>query len=208
MLDNYEKDKYGVIHQTRYEKYNYDLKYVHDRYDAYGELTKRMSHLRLGYIIGVINRFPKTILDIGYGNGDFLKTCSNVVPECYGHDVSNYPIPENCKLIDDIFTNAFDVITFFDSLEHYEDINFISKLKCSYIVISLPWCHYFSDEWFRIWKHRRENEHLHHFSEEALTNFMSANGYECISLTNIEDIIRKPNDGNKNILTGIFKKIE
>ena len=163
MLENYKKDNFGAIHQIKYDKFIYDLDYVRSRYDAYGELTRKMSHLRLGYITGVINRYPKTILDIGYGNGDFLKTCTNVMTECYGYDISNYPLPENCKFIDDIFSKEFDIITFFDSLEHCEDIDFISKLNCNYIVISLPWCHYFSDEWFKNWKHRRENEHFASF---------------------------------------------
>lgn len=208
MLKNYEKDKFGVIHQIMRNKFNYDLEYVHKRYDEYGELTKRMSHLRLGYIIGVINKYPKTILDVGYGNGDFLRTCLNVIPKCYGNDVSGYQIPENCEFVDNIFTKEFDVITFFDSLEHFENIDFMSELKCNYVIISLPWFHNFSDEWFYNWKHRRENEHLHHFSDKSLIKFMKHHNFECISITNIEDIIRKPIDDHKNILTGVFKKIK
>jgi hypothetical protein len=41
-----------------------------------------------------------------------------------------------------------------------EDIEFVKDLKCHYVCISLPWCHYFSDEWFETWKHRKPNEHL------------------------------------------------
>ncbi len=208
MLKNYKKDDFGVIHQIMHDKFNYDLEYVHNRYDCYGELTKRMSHLRLGYIIGVINKYPKTILDVGYGNGDFLRTCLSVIPKCYGNDVSGYQIPENCTFIHNIFLNEFDVITFFDSLEHFENIDFISELKCNYVVISLPWCHNFSNEWFYNWKHRRENEHLHHFDDKSLIMFMKYHNFECVSITNIEDIIRKPIDNHENILTGIFKKIK
>ena len=167
-----------------------------------------MSHLRLAYIIGVINKYPKTILDVGYGNGDFLNLCSNNIPNCYGYDISNYPIPENCNFIEDIFSREFDVITFFDSLEHFQTINFVSKLKCNYIVISVPWCHNFSDEWFHNWKHRRKDEHLYHFNDESLLKFMNYCDFQCVSLTNVEDIIRKPIDDNKNILTGVFKKIK
>ena len=39
-----------------------------------------------------------------------------------------------------------------------------------------------SDDWFRSWKHRREDEHIFHFNDQSLI------------------------DDNKNILTGIFKK--
>jgi len=208
MLENYRKDEYGIIYQVISKKYDYNLNYVNNSYNTYGDLPKLISNLRLGYIIGVINRYPTSILDIGYGNGNFLKLCSEVIPNCYGNDVSGYPIPENCEFVNDIFQREYDVITFFDALEHFEDINFISSLKCNYVLISVPWCHNFSDEWFRNWKHRRENIHLYHFNDTALVSFMEKNKFKCISLTNIEDIIRKPIDNNENILTGVFEKIK
>ena len=48
----------------------------------------------------------------------------------------------------------------------------------------------------------------HHFDGVALINFMLANGFEYMSLTNVEDVIRKSVDNNKNILTGIFRKVK
>jgi hypothetical protein len=207
MLENYTKDKFGVIHQISHKNFDYDFNYIHSSYDTYGNINRNMSCLRLGYIVGVINKYPESILDVGYGNGDFLSLCEKNIKSCYGNDISGYQIPENCKFIDDIFSQEFEVITFFDVLEHFNEIDFVSNLRCKYIVISLPWCHYFSDEWFSAWKHRKENEHLHHFNDISLVEFMKNSGFECVSLTNVEDIIRKPIDKNKNILTGIFKKI-
>jgi len=207
MLKNYRKDDHGVIHQITSKKYDYNADYVNNSYNTYGDLPKLISHLRLGFMVGGISRYPTSILDVGYGNGDFLKLCSGVIPECYGNDVSGYPIPENCKFVNDIFQKEYDVITFFDVLEHLEDINVVSKLKCNFMMVSVPWCHYFSDEWFNSWKHRREDIHLHHFNDESLVSFMNFHKFKCISLTNIEDIIRVSIDNNKNILTGVFKKI-
>jgi len=206
MLENYKRDALGVIHQIKSNKYDYNADYVNNSYNTYGDLPKLISHLRLGFIMGGIGRYPTSILDVGYGNGDFLKLCSGVIPECYGNDVSGYPMPEKCEFVDNIFQKEYDVVTFFDVLEHFDDPNVISKLKCKYIVVSVPWCHYFSDEWFENWKHRRVDIHLHHFNDDALVNFMDINDFECVTLTNIEDIIRKPVDMNPNILTGIFKK--
>ena len=161
-----------------------------------------MSFLRLGYLIGAIG-IPNSILDVGYGNGDFLRSAKTMISSCYGHDVSGYDLPDGVKFVTDITKDKYDVICFFDVLEHFEDINFISKLNCQYIYISLPWCHYHSDEWFLNWKHRRQDEHLYHFNLESLTNFFTEMGYELLCYSNIEDSIRKSND--KNILTAIFK---
>ena len=83
----------------------------------------------------------------------------------------------------------------------------LNKLNCKYIFISLPWCHYFNDEWFNKWYHRRENEHLYHFNDKALINFFKENGYDNIYISNFEDNIRKNNENYPNILSGIFVKI-
>jgi hypothetical protein len=208
MIENYSIDKFGVIHQINIleKKTNYDINYVKNSYNNYGEKVANISHLRLGYLLGVVGKIEK-ILDVGYGNGDFLKLCTRIIPRCFGNDVSGYQLPENCSFVEDITTQVFDVVCFFDSLEHFEDLEFVRNLKTKYIYVSLPWCHNYSDEWFLKWKHRRVDEHLHHFNEESLTLFMNDCGYEKLTTSNIEDLVRTPINNEKNILTGIFKKI-
>jgi len=209
MLENYSKLNNGVIKQDNIinQIQDYDVNYVSERYNTYGEKGLQMAYLRLGYLIGVVGTDIDKIMDIGYGNGDFLKVCTDIIPECYGNDISNYPIPDKCKEVDNILEDDFDVVCFFDSLEHFENIKFVSELKTKYIYISLPWCHYTSDDWFKDWKHRREDEHLWHFSDESLTNFMLEMGYKKVDISNVEDVIRKGNNNEQNILSGIFKKI-
>lgn len=206
MLENYLINDDGVICQIRTNPIKYTPEYS-IAYDRYGEMSNYMSHLRLGYIIGSILHIPESILDVGYGNGSFLKTCSKLISKCYGNDISGYGIPENCVFVNDIKSQFFEVITFFDSLEHFQSIEFLSELKCKYICISVPWCHYHNDEWFRDWKHRRPDEHLFHFNEISLTKFMKRMGFQIISYTNIEDTIRIQKNGESNILTAIFEKI-
>jgi hypothetical protein len=209
MLENFSMLPNGVIKQDIItEKFEYDVNYVKERYDskAYEDNVKKMSYLRLGYIIGSIGYVPQSILDVGYGNGDFLKACSNIILNCYGNDVNDYPLPWEVSFVKNIMAAEYEVITFFDSLEHFEDILFVKGLKCKYIGISVPNCHYFSDEWFKEWKHRRENEHLYHFNEKSLIKFMDECGFDMINISNIEDSIRKNNEDYTNILTGFFKK--
>jgi hypothetical protein len=206
MLDNYKMLKSGVIKQIDVvNQVDYNLEYVSNSYDSYGEKVNYISFLRLGYLLGVIDEIPNSILDIGYGNGAFLKACKNVIKNCYGNDISDYNLPADVNFIDDIFIDYYDVITFFDSLEHFHDIEFVKKLKCKYILISVPCCHYYSDDWFKNWKHRRPDEHIFHFNENSLNDFMIDCGFEKMSISFVEDTIRKGEE--KNILTGIFRKI-
>lgn len=207
MLENYIKLENSVVKQLNYNKIIYDIDYVKNRYDHYGEKTHLMSHLRYGYLIGSIKNIPDSILDVGYGNCDFLKLCQKNINNCYGNDVSSYPLPEGITFVDDITENFYEVICFFDSLEHFDDISIVKDLKCKYIFISVPNCHYIDDEWFSKWKHRRPNEHLYHFNNESLTIFMKENGFELLNTSNIEDIIRIPVDNLSNILTNIYIKI-
>lgn len=205
MIENYFKLKNGVIKQKDVTKFEYDVNYVENSYNTYGELGMRMSYLRYGFMIGSLGFIPKKILDVGYGNGDFLSVCKNTIDTCYGYDVSGYKIPNGCLFTESLDVEV-DVITFFDSLEHFDDISFVKDLKTKYLLISVPWCHNLSDEWLLNWKHLRPNEHIYHFSEISLKNFMDENNFELINFVNLEDIIRQNKSTEKNILTAIFKK--
>ena len=208
MIDNYEQLSDGTIKQIHRKPFNYDYAYS-DHYNTleYAKNSLHLSYLRYAYIIGAIQKTKiNSILDVGYGNGDFLKIASNQIEYCYGYDISDYPTPENCTKVDSIFTKQVDIITFFDSLEHFEDISFVKNLQCNYICVSVPECHYFSDEWFENWKHRRPDEHLWHFNLTSITNFFDEMGFDLLNYSNIEDIIRKPTSLYPNILTVIAEK--
>ena len=207
MIENYEILENGLIKQksilNKIKTYDYD--YVNSSYNQYGEKGSQMAGLRLGYLVSKLGYWPKSILDVGYGNGDFLNICKNKI-DSYGNDISGYPVPQGVTFVENIFDRHYDVICFFDVLEHFEKIDFVQNLKCDYIFLSLPWCHNFSDEWFSNWKHRRPEEHLWHFDEKSIKNFFNEMGYEMIDYSNIEDLIRVSNEDYPNILTCILKK--
>lgn len=207
MIKNYNIDQFGVIHQQHRQPFIYNKNYIDTSYGNLVQLTDEMAYLRLGYIIGAIGRVPLSILDVGYGTGDFLRVCNRIVDHCAGHDLFRDLLPAGCDFVEDITDRHYDVITFFDSLEHYPDIDFVHQLKCNYIVVSLPWCHNIGDEWFDTWKHRKPNEHLHHFDQASLENFMLLQGFCLINHTNVEDTIRKSTSTLPNILTAIFEQI-
>lgn len=208
MIENYEKLDTGVIHQIKYNKFDYNIDYV-SIYKTYGERENYINYLRYAYIVGSIGYIPDSLLDVGYGDGSFLKLASKTIPYCFGHDISGEKIPEGCEFLsyDEIFKKRYEIVTFFDTLEHMEDISFLHKLNTQYILVTVPNCQYSSNEWFTNWKHRKPDEHLWHFNRPALALHMLEEGYTSVNITNIEDVIRKHNEEYPNILTGLFQKM-
>jgi len=207
MIENYKLTQDGVIEQIIKEEFIYDKSYG-DRYGMFNQ-TRNIENLRLGYIIGSLGKVPNSLMDVGYGNGYFLDSCKNLIKNLYGNDIEPaYPLNEGIEFVPNILEKEVEVITFFDCLEHFHDIEFVKNLKCKYIVISLPWCHNgLDDEWFTNWKHRKPNEHIFHFDEKSLETFMKRQGYIMLNYCNLEDNIRVDKNLTPNILTAIFKKI-
>jgi hypothetical protein len=203
-MKNYQLTECGALKQINYKKFKYDLEY-NQAYNKHGELGKRMSYLRLGYVLGAIGNHPNSILDVGPGNGDFIKTCKEVISEVKYNDIIQRPDLEGFEYIEDITKQEVDVITFFDSLEHFHDLDFISDLNAKFVVISMPCCAYPSnEEYVKSYKHFKPDEHIWHFSPEALVKFMVDKQYLPLCLSNIEDSIRKPETDLPNIMTAIF----
>lgn len=212
----YEKLPNGIIKQRdAVVEMNYDEEYTQIRYDALPkEIQLSMSHLRLGNLLGAMKgRVPESLLEIGYGNGAFLNAASNIIPNVAGYDIPPaYPLDNSkIKQVDDTYKDNYQVVCFFDSLEHFENIYEISNLKTEYIYISLPWCPFNRTgnvAQFMNWKHRRYGEHLWHFDDKSLTNFMKEIGFKKLQTSNIEDTIRKNPAMSPNILTGFFGKMK
>lgn len=206
MIKNYAANVDGLVYQVNAKPFVYDTKYV-GGYEAHGILNQLMSNLRLGFVIGSLGYVPNSILDVGYGNGAFLTECIKLIPGCYGFDISGAPIPQGATFIEDWKTHEVDVMTFFDSLEHFEDPYFISALPTNNIIISLPNCHSpENDVWFENWKHRKPDEHRWFFNFENIKNFADRAGFDVVTTCNIEDTIRKSVDESPNILTAYLTR--
>ena len=168
--ENYEVLQNGVVRQITKVPFDYDINYARDRY---AEAPYTLSYARFGYLLSKISRLPTSILDVGYGTGQFLEVVRDAGIPCFGFDISPTPPPSGVLKVSSLLEKYYDVITFFDSLEHFEDITFIKNLNCNYIVVSVPSCNHPEDpEWFFSWKHLRPDEHLWHFSPKALTLFI------------------------------------
>lgn len=211
-ITQYVEDHNGVIKQLYPVRYPYDAKYV-STYDtpAYQARAKALQLIRMGFVQSfMIDRPVMALLDVGYGNGAFLKEAKNTFALCYGYDVTGLPVPDGCTQLRTMYDERVDVVTFWDVLEHFPDLTFLGYMQhvTDLIVVSLPWCHVNAGknfDWFVDWKHRKPNEHLHHFNSDSLKKTFKQFGWDCLGITNIEDAVRTPVDQNKNILSAAFR---
>jgi hypothetical protein len=211
MLDNYRIDTFGVIHQIDFTPIAYDERYI-SYYQAKSDRTIKLGYQRLGWILGLLNRIPESVLEIGYGTGTFIEAAQITgVSRCAGCDIADYPLPEGVEFLDwqHALEPQWDLVAMFDVLEHVPDLSFVSRLRTSYLALAVPFCRWteLGDDWFRNWRMRLPNEHLHHFDPDSLVKFLAHCGFEKITLNTFEDGIRlRPGETGPNILSGFFRK--
>lgn len=220
-IDKDDKSVYYVTKRPGYliQAFNnkdlcqYNEEYV-AKYDVYDKSVDiLLNELRVKTLFNVLLSEVYSALDVGYGNGGFLRElldCSDF--KLYGYDVSGVKPPEGVISVTDeeIVSNSYDLVTFFDSLEHIptRDIaGYLSQIDATYFMISVPWFHESAgSKWFNGWKHRRPNEHLHHFDAHGIMSILNEIGYDILHISNIEDEFRVSSDALPNILTVIAKK--
>lgn len=154
-------------------------------------------------VIDTYKKKPGRVLDVGCAAGFFLKVMSDKGWETYGIEVSlpvvTYAVKElglaNVRIGDaskltDLPENYFDVITFWDVVEHLEDP--ISALRASHL--------YLKDDGILIvetqnvestfayllgtsWQHFKYEEHLYHFSPITVRLLLEKAGFYVVENT-------------------------
>jgi hypothetical protein len=203
----YGVDQYGVVTQLDHKPFTYDSAYagVYDT-EGYQRESEKLQAMRLGFVVGAHGRRPVSLLDIGYGNGAFMKYAKQRIDYVYGHDVTGVFV-DNCYIMPEVV--KADVVTAWDVLEHFADLNFVKDIPCETICLSLPYCHFITHgkEWFdNNYPHRKPDEHIRHFNEFSLGALMDSFGWKTIAVSDHEDIVRKPKHGLQNILSMAFKR--
>jgi hypothetical protein len=211
MLENYHLDELGIIHQTKWKPKVYDRVYL-TYYEDLEERTIKLGYQRFGWVVGLLGQLPESVLEFGYGLGTFLEAAVIAgVPCCAGYDVGEYPLPENCIFLDQeaALARMWDVAAFFDVLEHIPDLSFLDRLMTSTLAVAVPYCRWreLGDDWFRDWRMRLPDEHLHHFDPESLCALMRKNGYRCSNLNFFEDgLRRRGGETGPNIICAFFER--
>jgi hypothetical protein len=151
----------------------YDAAYAH-QYDKFP--SKAMSRVRWDFISSFLDLpVGSKILDVGYGNGAFLKHADAMGLDIYGIDVhsEDFGIP----VVGFDHPLHYDLISFFDSLEHFADFAQIFKLRSRNVIISLPLTPDLLLTAPHRWRHFKPGEHIHYFSPHSLDLFMRRWGF-------------------------------
>jgi hypothetical protein len=210
MLDNYHLDEFGVLHQTAWKPKVYDKEYL-SYYEGLHERTIKLGYQRLGWVLGLLRRRPEAVLEVGYGMGTFLEAAYLAgVSSCAGYDVAHYPLPAGCAFVDweAALGRAWDLAAFFDVLEHVPDLSFLGRLRAGTLAVAVPYCRWreLGDDWFRDWRMRLPDEHLHHFDPDSLCALLAHHGYRCVDLNTFEDGLRlRAGETGPNILSAFFE---
>lgn len=214
MLDNYRIDSFGVIHQVAFTPITYDKQYI-SYYEAKSDRTIKLGYQRMGWIMGLMDRLPHSVLEIGYGTGTFIEAAQIArIPDCAGYDIARFPLPEGVEFVEweAALARSWDLVGMFDVLEHIPDLSFLERLDARHMAIAVPYCRWrelgpAGDDWFRTWRMLLPNEHLHHFDRESLVALLAHHGWDCVSLNTFEDGLRlRPGEAGPNILSGFFRK--
>lgn len=195
----------------------YNKNYIDTSYNPTQHPIQEMAFLRAGYVLSKLDRKdtdefekdPINVLDIGYGSGVFLKAVAKLARVAiYGLDIHKHD--RGIKEVDFKTKIKFDIVTFFDSLEHFPNFDEIFKLDAKMMLVSLPKRPETFFESPTTWKHYKPGEHLHYFSNQSLATLMKCYGYEFDSESDLEDTLRgKCNHGGQiqqNISTSVYRK--
>ena len=198
----------------------YDAAYVAERYDRYAT-TERMSGLRLAYVETVLKLFDalprgqttplngfRQVLDVGYGNGSFLRQMTQNGWEAFGHDVNptEYPGVNQVNLPDPAKTlTRYRAVCFFDALEHFETLAEVRRVSActDWIFVTAPlppsgWPMECNLSGLGNWKHWRPGEHHHFFHPRTLNEVFTwedrVTGVGAVTslahVSHFEDVIR------------------
>lgn len=180
-------DNTGVYNDAYFDKY---IGYEHT---PVGEkLNSSRVNLAKKY------QYNGRILDIGIGSGQFVRAVDglgyDVCPKAIQYLKDNDRFKNPWK--DDLW--GVDIVTFFDSFEHEDDIEgLFERIHGKTIVMSIP---IFKDRpHARSSKHFRPDEHYHYFTHAGLVNWFEKRGYELLESNTMEQ-----DAGREDIGTFVF----
>jgi hypothetical protein len=195
--------EHGFIKQTRHCEFEYTLDYK-----ARQSTNLEMSYLRMGWLAASLSYEEirsLEMVDIGCGNGEFVRHAASRFARACGYDLCGESITE-----EELMAVDWGLVVLSDVLEHMEDIGWLFTLKWRYAMISFPETpRVRSFDELRKWRHFKPNEHLFHLDKEGLLAWMRNIEPDIVLLNsgNFEDLIRSRWDESvANISTVLVRR--
>lgn len=144
-----------------------------------------------------------TLLDVGIGDGAFLRSVSYLTwLQVYGCDINPAGIAyliENGQLASFEEPSSFDVVTFWDSLEHIRDPRPALAAARQVALVSIP---IFTDAAHAVTsRHFRPDEHFWYFTRHGFIQFADQEGFDCVDVLATETAL-----GRDSIETFVLRR--
>jgi SAM-dependent methyltransferase len=191
-----------------------DLTAVVEYDENYAKKYDNMPHFQMSQVRAdfIEKSFPtdqiRKVLDVGHANGAFVKEMISREYDAFGTDLHgiDFGVPE----VNLMGPETFDLVTFFDSLEHFENVRQPLHKSNKFILVSVPNTPPRLEKYIESWRHYRPGEHLHYFNLRSLSYLMIEFGFELTGYSFIEDLVRKGTEFNgfkcPNILSATYEK--
>lgn len=199
--EEYQYDKNGFIKQIKHIKFPYTVEYK-----ARQGTNVEMSHLRLGWISSFFkyeDMKKMDVVDVGCGNGIFVKCCFGKFRNVFGYDIVGDSISK-----DELYNRNWDLIVLSDVLEHFEDIEELFSIKWRFCMLSFPETPEVSSfEELTKWRHFKPNEHLYYLTAGKIRRWVENHkNTKVIGISNFEDLIRTRWDPFKTNISSVMIK--
>lgn len=179
----FKKTEHGFWRQVGAKPFKYD-----EAYKAKQGTDEFMSCLRIGFLSGIFGYKLKgmTAVDVGSGNGSFVKAASRVFKRIASYDVAGESITRS-----ELLGTRWDIVILTDVLEHFERIDDLFDIPWRYAMISYPETPEV-DRWDRLvgWRHFKPDEHLWCLNYRGVRRWMRRNGCRIERVSDFEDLIR------------------
>lgn len=167
------------------------------KYQAYvNDFGARLTAARIAFVTD-LGLMSLTRCDVGIGSGEYV-----ITSDCMGYDVN----PKACEWLKsvgryvDVYVEPFDVLTFWDVLEHIPDpVPLLNKTQ--HVIMSLPIYADLSE--CLLSKHLRPGEHLWHFTDRGIREFMRVHGFSFVAQSSFETDL-----GREAIQSYYFRKTD
>jgi len=198
--EEYSRDENGFLKQNYPKPFTYSLDYK-----AHQSTNTAMTWLRLGWLSGYLSYGRlrhMTAVDIGAGNGSFVRESASVFKSIVPYDLAGESISDV-----ELYETKWDMLVLSDVLEHYTDIDLLWSLNFKYAMISFPETPDPEVHDLSRWRHLKPNEHIYLLTMEKVKAWVQKHGYVIVGCGCPEDMIRRRwQHDTVNISTVLIKR--